>query len=162
VGFVLVIAILLGVFFLLPVKLAFATYLTLTSALTTYLILISAFILHQDLSTLQNETLPTPKHIIYNLRSTHRTVSIFIMHFSSIIIAFTGLILLATPISAGPAAYGICQAGCAAVVTACYAAGGATWGATLGATAPATIVACNTAFGTCQAACAAVLLAPTP
>jgi hypothetical protein len=74
VGFVLVIAILLGVFFLLPVKLAFATYLTLTSALTTYLILISAFILHQDLSTLQNETLPTPKHIIYSLRSTSHLI----------------------------------------------------------------------------------------
>lgn len=63
---------------------------------------------------------------------------------------------------AGPAAYGICQAGCAAVVTACYAAGGATWGATLGASAPATIVACNSAFGACQAACWAALIAPTP
>ena len=29
---------------------------------------------------------------------------------------------LTTPALAGPAAYGICQAGCAAVVTACYAA----------------------------------------
>ncbi|KAM0326292.1 hypothetical protein ACHAQA_006890 [Verticillium albo-atrum] len=66
----------------------------------------------------------------------------------------------AIPAHAGPLAYGICQAGCASVVTACYAAGGATWGATLGATAPATIVACNSAFGTCQAACAAVALTP--
>jgi hypothetical protein len=62
----------------------------------------------------------------------------------------------------GPAAYGVCQAGCAAVVTACYGAAGFTLGATLGATAPASIIACNAAFGTCQAACAAVLLAPTP
>ncbi|TRX93855.1 hypothetical protein FHL15_005237 [Xylaria flabelliformis] len=63
-------------------------------------------------------------------------------------------ILASTPIvSAGPAAYGICQAGCAAVVTACYAAAGFTWGATAGISAPATIVACNTASGTCQAAC---------
>jgi len=69
---------------------------------------------------------------------------------------------LPTVTLAGPAAYGICQAGCASVVMACYAAGGFTWGATLGASAPATIVACNAAFGTCQAACAAVLLAPTP
>ncbi|KAH9215309.1 hypothetical protein DL95DRAFT_242237, partial [Leptodontidium sp. 2 PMI_412] len=61
----------------------------------------------------------------------------------------------------GPLAYGISQAGCAAVVTAWYAAGGATWGATLGSTAPATIVACNSAFGTCQAACAVVGLMPT-
>jgi len=90
--------------------------------------------------------------------------------------------LLATSVSAGPAAYGACQAGCAAIVMACYAAGGATWGksniyhrpprraretdsavgATLAITAPATILGCNAAYGTCQTACAAVLLAPTP
>ncbi|OJJ48045.1 hypothetical protein ASPZODRAFT_158867 [Penicilliopsis zonata CBS 506.65] len=64
-------------------------------------------------------------------------------------------------VMAGPAAYGICQAGCAAVVTACYSAAGFTWGATLGASAPASILLCNSAFGTCQAACAATLLAPT-
>lgn len=69
---------------------------------------------------------------------------------------------LAASVSAGPAAYGICQAGCAAVVVACYGAAGYTWGATLGASAPATIVACNSAFGTCQAACWTALIAPTP
>ncbi len=63
---------------------------------------------------------------------------------------------------AGPAAYGICQSGCAAIVMACYGAAGATWGATLGATAPATVVVCNAAFGACSAKCALVLLAPTP
>ncbi|KAF2218680.1 hypothetical protein BDZ85DRAFT_180405, partial [Elsinoe ampelina] len=63
---------------------------------------------------------------------------------------------------AGPAAYGVCQAGCAGIVMACYAAAGFTWGATLGATAPASIIACNTTFGACQATCAALLLAPTP
>lgn len=64
---------------------------------------------------------------------------------------------------AGPAAYGICQAGCAAVVVACYAAGGAVFGsATAGAAIPAAIVACNSAFGTCQAACWAALISPTP
>ncbi|TID18869.1 putative zygote-specific protein [Venturia nashicola] len=62
---------------------------------------------------------------------------------------FTAAALTATA-SAGPLGYGICQAGCASVVMACYTAGGATWGATLGATAPVTIVACNTAYGTCQ------------
>jgi hypothetical protein len=72
------------------------------------------------------------------------------------------LLLLTTTTSAGPIGYGICQAGCSAVVMACYSAAGFTWGATLGASAPATIVACNAAFGTCQAACAAVLLGPTP
>ena len=82
------------------------------------------------------------------------------MQFSTILTVLAGLTATA---QAGPIAYGLCQAGCASVVTACYAAGGATWGATLGATAPATIVACNTAFGTCSATCATVaLLAPTP
>ncbi|KAI1176761.1 hypothetical protein F4777DRAFT_545056 [Nemania sp. FL0916] len=64
--------------------------------------------------------------------------------------------------SAGPIAYGLCQAGCAAVVTACYGAAGFTWGATMGASAPASIVACNTAFGACQAGCWAAAIAPTP
>ncbi|EUC40077.1 hypothetical protein COCMIDRAFT_109719 [Bipolaris oryzae ATCC 44560] len=79
----------------------------------------------------------------------------------SILIA-TIVFALASPISAGPAGYGLCQAGCSAIVMACYSAAGFTWGATLGASAPASIIACNTAFGTCQAACAAVLLTPTP
>ncbi|KAF8847622.1 hypothetical protein BDZ45DRAFT_315958 [Acephala macrosclerotiorum] len=69
---------------------------------------------------------------------------------------------VSTPAIAGPAAYGICQAGCASVVMACYGAAGFTWGATLGASAPASIVLCNSAFGTCYAACAAALLLPTP
>lgn len=60
-----------------------------------------------------------------------------------------GVLMLQSFANAGPAAYGICQAGCAGVVAACYAAAGFTWGATLGATAPASIVACNTAFGSC-------------
>lgn len=72
------------------------------------------------------------------------------------------LLPLATTALAGPAAYGVCQAGCSGIVMACYAAAGFTWGATMGASAPASIVACNTAYGSCQAACAAVLLAPTP
>lgn len=66
-------------------------------------------------------------------------------------------------ILAGPAAYGICQAGCSAVVVACYAGADFTFGAvTAGAGAPAAVIAYNSAYGTCQAACAAVLLAPTP
>ncbi|KAF5875465.1 putative zygote-specific protein [Botrytis fragariae] len=70
--------------------------------------------------------------------------------------------VLAGIATAGPIAYGVCQSGCAAVVMACYGAGGATWGATAGATAPATIVACNTAFGVCSAKCAGLLVAPIP
>jgi hypothetical protein len=57
-------------------------------------------------------------------------------------------------VQAGPLAYGICQAGCAAVVTACYAAAGFTFGVALPAAPPA-ILACNSAFGACQAACVA-------
>lgn len=71
-------------------------------------------------------------------------------------------LVFSTTAYAGPAAYGVCQAGCASIVMACYAAGGATWGATLGATAGPTIVACNAGFGTCSATCASLLLAPTP
>lgn len=33
-------------------------------------------------------------------------------------------------VEAGPLGYGACQAGCAAVVMACYSAAGFTWGAT--------------------------------
>lgn len=66
-------------------------------------------------------------------------------------------------VDAGPAAYGICQAGCAAVVVACYAAGGAVFGTVTGGVGvPAAIVACNSAYGTCQAACWAALFTPTP
>jgi hypothetical protein len=71
------------------------------------------------------------------------------------------LLLFSVAVSAGPAAYGICQTGCAALVMACYSAAGFTWGATMGISAPASIVDCNSAFGTCQATCASLLLAPT-
>lgn len=63
---------------------------------------------------------------------------------------------------AGPLAYAICQAGCSAVVVACYSAGGAIFGTVAAVAAPAAILACNSAFGTCQAACAVAFLLPTP
>ena len=64
---------------------------------------------------------------------------------------------------AGPAAYGICQAGCAAVVVACYSAAGFTFGTvTAGVGTPAAVLLCNAAFGECSATCAALLLTPTP
>ena len=72
------------------------------------------------------------------------------------------LALFIPAVLAGSLGYGTCQAGCSAVVMACYGAAGFTWGTTFGATAPASIIVCNTAFGTCQAACAAVVLASTP
>ena len=78
-------------------------------------------------------------------------------------VLFALLILMATVIEAGPAAYGICQAGCAALVVACYAAAGVVFGTvTAGVgTAPA-IIACNLAFAKCSAACAAAVFLPTP
>jgi len=57
---------------------------------------------------------------------------------------------------AGPAAYGLCQAHCAAVITACYIKNGAIFGAVRAAGAPPALLRCNTAFGTCQATCASV------
>jgi len=73
-------------------------------------------------------------------------------------------IVLAIPLTdGGPATYGVCQAGCAAAVCACYSAGGLTFGTiTGGAGAPAVALACNIAFGKCSAACAAMVLMPTP
>lgn len=65
-------------------------------------------------------------------------------------------------VQAGPIAYGICQAGCAALVVTCYSAAGATFGTVVAsAAAPAAVLACNSAFGACSAKCAvAVLIAP--
>lgn len=77
-------------------------------------------------------------------------------------IAAVALLASAAPAYAGPVAYGICQAGCASVVVACYAAAGFTFGVPIPGVAPAAILACNAAFGSCQAACAVVALAPTP
>ncbi|TEA19704.1 hypothetical protein C8034_v008993 [Colletotrichum sidae] len=75
----------------------------------------------------------------------------------------TLLTLAALPVAvAGPAAYGVCQAGCASIVVACYAAAGAVFGATAGAAAPPAVVACNIAFGKCQAACAMSAICPIP
>lgn len=72
--------------------------------------------------------------------------------------------LLVSQADGGPALYGICQAGCAAVAVACYAAAGATFGTVIaGAATPAVILGCNSAFGICSAKCAVVTLAlPTP
>ncbi|OBZ83014.1 hypothetical protein A0J61_08935 [Choanephora cucurbitarum] len=64
---------------------------------------------------------------------------------------------------AGPASYGICQAGCNAVAVACYAGAGFTFGTvTAGAGIPAVILGCNAALGTCMTACVAAGLAPIP
>ncbi|KAF5547640.1 methyltransferase [Fusarium napiforme] len=94
------------------------------------------------------------------LRRTRAITEIFNMKPIYLLVTIASF---STTAAAGPIAYGVCQAGCASVAMACYAAGGATWGATAGATAPATIAACNSAFGVCSAACAqTALIAPTP
>ncbi|CAF1294301.1 unnamed protein product [Rotaria sp. Silwood1] len=73
------------------------------------------------------------------------------------------IILTASCIEGGPAAYALCQAGCATVVVACYAAAGAVFGTvTAGAATAPAILACNIAFGKCSAVCAAIALTPTP
>uniref|UniRef100_A0A915DLM3 Cysteine-rich protein n=1 Tax=Ditylenchus dipsaci TaxID=166011 RepID=A0A915DLM3_9BILA len=78
-------------------------------------------------------------------------------------LTFLVFLLLLNFANGGPAAAGICYAGCAAVVTACYAAAGFTFGTiTAGLGTPAAILACNSAFGVCEAACVAALLTPTP
>ena len=83
------------------------------------------------------------------------------MKFTAVVLCF--LIFTTTFVEAGPAAYGICQAGCAALVVACYAAAGAVFGTVTGGVgaAPA-ILACNLAFGKCSAACIAAGFLPTP
>lgn len=78
-------------------------------------------------------------------------------------IFFCIVLLMGSCTEAGPAAYGLCQAGCAAVVVACYAAAGAVFGTvTAGAATAPAILACNVAFGKCSAVCAAIALTPTP
>jgi hypothetical protein len=113
-----------------------------------------------SLSTLSNLRvfLHHLNHLIHSHTTPHQPLT---MKFAFPTTTILTALLLAHSASAGPAAYGICQAGCAALVTACYTAAGFTWGATMGVSVPATIIACNSAFGTCQAACWAALVAPT-
>jgi len=78
-------------------------------------------------------------------------------------IFFCIIILMASYIQTGSADYGICQAGCAALVVACYGAAGLVFGTvTAGVGAPAAALTCNVAFGKCSAACIAAGFLPTP
>ena len=67
---------------------------------------------------------------------------------------------MAAPTFAGIISYGICQAGCSAVVVACYSAAGFVFGTVAAGAAPPAIIACNAAFGTCQAKCALAIFLP--
>jgi hypothetical protein len=93
----------------------------------------------------------------HNYPSVHSIFSNNKMQISKVL----AVSMVVTTSIAGPVTYSICQAGCAGVVMACYAAAGFVWGATAGAAAPATVLACNAAFGQCQSACwLATLLGP--
>lgn len=65
---------------------------------------------------------------------------------------------------AGPIAAGVCYAGCAGLVVACFAGAGFTFGTVPGAQIAAVpaLAACNSAFGICEASCMAALFTPTP
>ncbi|KAM0716374.1 hypothetical protein Q7P37_007819 [Cladosporium fusiforme] len=84
------------------------------------------------------------------------------MRFKDLVLAFAIFALFIIQVQSGPIAYGICQAGCAGVVVACYSAAGFVFGNVLAVGASPAIIACNTAYGSCQAACAVVAFAPTP
>ncbi|PWY89453.1 hypothetical protein BO94DRAFT_534229 [Aspergillus sclerotioniger CBS 115572] len=76
--------------------------------------------------------------------------------------AVINLLIAGSVVVGGPAAYGVCQAGCSSVVVSCYAAAGFVFGMVPAVAAPPAIAGCNSAYGTCQAACATILLAPFP
>jgi len=83
----------------------------------------------------------------------------------SLLVLVVGILVVLAPkqADAGLASYGICQAGCASIVTACYTGAGAVFGTvTAEVGTPAAIIGCNSAFGKCQAACIAAGLAPIP
>lgn len=88
------------------------------------------------------------------------------MNVFKVIIIFAALVSLVELPGAlcGPIAYGICQAGCAGVVVACFAAAGVTFGTVPGAVIAATpaLATCNSAYAACYAACSAAFLLPTP
>lgn len=74
------------------------------------------------------------------------------------------LLVLANSVLAGPIAAGLCYAGCAGLVVACFTAAGATFGTVPGAVIAASpaLAGCNAAFSTCMVNCAAAVLLPTP
>jgi hypothetical protein len=84
-------------------------------------------------------------------------------HTAALVLMAILLMITVGTARAGPAAYGICQTGCNALVVSCYAAGGFTFGTvTGGAGIPAAIAACNTSLGLCMVGCVAAGFAPTP
>ena len=83
---------------------------------------------------------------------------------SSALVSFMILLLLFQAVTCGPFTYGLCQAGCAGVVVACFSAAGFTFGTVPGAIIAATpaLAGCNTAYAACYTACSALIVAPIP
>ncbi|KAF6202579.1 hypothetical protein GE061_002977 [Apolygus lucorum] len=83
---------------------------------------------------------------------------------TTIVLAFLIASSLFVGSDGGPIAAGICYAGCASIVVACFAAAGFTFGTVPGAQIAAVpaLAGCNTAFGVCEAACVAALVTPVP
>lgn len=77
------------------------------------------------------------------------------------LIIFLGLFNV---ICCGPIGVGICYAGCAGLVVACFGAAGAVFGTVPGAVIAASpaLTACNAAFGSCMSMCTVAIVAPTP
>ena len=80
------------------------------------------------------------------------------------LLSLTFAAMLLSTATAGPIGAGICYAGCAGVVVACFSAAGFTFGTVPGAQIAAVpaLAACNSAFGSCMAACSAALALPIP
>lgn len=74
------------------------------------------------------------------------------------------ILSLANMSTAGPLTAGICYAGCAGIVCACFTAAGAVFGVATAAAISASplLTQCNLAFAKCMALCAAAVTAPTP
>ena len=74
------------------------------------------------------------------------------------------LLLLAQCGESSIIATGICYAGCAGIVTVCFAAAGFTFGTVPIAVITATpaLAACNSAFAACMKACTVALAVPVP
>lgn len=74
------------------------------------------------------------------------------------------LMLQVSSVNSGILTYAACQAGCAGIVVACFAAAGAIFGTVPGsviAASPA-LTGCNAAFAACYSACSAAIIVPTP
>ncbi|TVY75793.1 hypothetical protein LSUE1_G003862 [Lachnellula suecica] len=78
---------------------------------------------------------------------------------AAILIIISGFGYFCPPATAGPAAFGICQAGCAGAAMACYSAAG--FAIRAAPLSPIKTGLLNSAQGACCSTCAALLFRPT-